>query len=211
MIRLFVIEDHLTLVLASLKYMFRPQRDGITVTGSAETPEVAISCADREGFDIFILDLLLPGLRPVDNIRALRKHFPTKPIMIYSSEKSSYWINTMMDEGAAAFVSKDATRDEISFAIKKAASGEYVFSGKMGARNENVDLSNKSGIGQPILEPVETEIAKLLTKGPKHKEISDQLGISRSKAEKILKQMQKKFHAANNLDLIKILSEKGLI
>jgi DNA-binding NarL/FixJ family response regulator len=211
MIRLFIIEDHLALVLSSFRFMFRPQRDGITVTGYAKTPEETINCADPEKFDIFILDLLLPGLRPVENIRALKKHFPTKPIMIFSSEKSSSWINTMMDEGAVAYVSKDASREEIAFSIKKAASGEYLFSGKVGERQNNLDIEHRPNITLPILSPVETEIAKLLSKGSKHKEIADQLGVSRSTAENILKRMQKNFQTANNIELIKILSDRGLI
>lgn len=211
MIRLFVIEDHLTLVLSSLRFMFRPQRDGIALAGYARTPEETIKTADPLTFDLFILDLFLPGLRPIENIRALRKHFPDKPILIFTSEKSSAWKVAMMEEGAAAFVSKDASREELAYSIKKAASGEFLITGKTGEQKCRDTSGQLSEVITTQISPVVAEIAKLLSQGYKHKEIADHMGVSRSLVEKILNQLQKKLQVTNTYELIKILSEKGLI
>ena len=61
MIRLFVIEDHATVIVSSFRFLFRPQRDGIHVAGFATTVDEAIANADPESFDLFILDLYIPG------------------------------------------------------------------------------------------------------------------------------------------------------
>ena len=202
MIRLFVIEDHLSIVLASLRFMFRPGRDGIEISGSAKTPEEAVQSADPAAFDMFILDLFLPGLQPVDNIRVLKKYFPGKPVIILTGEKSSAWCNKMRQERASAYISKDSSRDLIGMAIKKVASGEKFF----------VEYSTEPG-DKPIQEikfseltPVESKIAKLLSQGLTHKEIASQMGISRSMIEKILKRLRIRYQVNNNLELIRILT-----
>lgn len=202
MIRLFVIEDHLAIVLSSLRFMFRPKRDGIEITGSARTPEEAVQSADPASFDVFILDLFLPDLQPVDNIRMLKNYFPDKAVIILTGEKSSAWSNKMKQEGAAAYISKDSSRELIGLSIKKVASGEHFF-----IEDSSVPDHNQSK--DPYandLTPVECKIARLLSRGLTHKEIACQMGISRSMIEKILKRLRIRYQVINNLELIRILT-----
>lgn len=202
MIRLFVIEDHLAIVLSSLRFMFRPKRDGIEITGSARTPEEAVQMADPASFDIFILDLFLPDLQPVDNIRMLRHYFPDKAVIILTGEKSSAWSNKMNKEGASAYISKDSSRELLSLTIKKVASGEHFFIDDSSASNHN--KSNDPCTNE--LTPVECKIARLLSRGLTHKEIASQMGVSRSMIEKILKRLRIKYQVNNNLELIRVLT-----
>jgi len=106
MIRLFIIEDHITLTVAAFKRLFFPTRDGIEVTGYAKTVEDAIKSADSCGVDVFILDLWLENRLPIDNIRNLKLHFPEKPVIIYTLENSIFWKKRMLDEDAKGYVVK---------------------------------------------------------------------------------------------------------
>ncbi|MDP4281023.1 MAG: response regulator, partial [Bacteroidota bacterium] len=99
MVRLFIIEDHLTVIVSSLRFLFRPQRDDIKVVGYSADPEDIVKNADPSGFDLFVLDLHIPGLQPIDNIRKLKKHFPDKPVVIFTNDKSSSWKAKMLQEG----------------------------------------------------------------------------------------------------------------
>jgi len=90
MIRLFIIEDH-PVIVAGLKSMFRPLRDGIGITGSAENvDELLNSQIDPGTFDIIILDLWISAISPLENIRKLLQQLPSKPVVIYTTEDSSY-------------------------------------------------------------------------------------------------------------------------
>jgi DNA-binding NarL/FixJ family response regulator len=210
MIRLFVIEDHLTMIVSSLKYMFRPGRDGIVVADSVSTIDDALRKADPKEFDLFILDLYIPGHKPIDNIRKLKEHFPDKPVAIYTSEKSNSWKKRMMDEGASTYIIKNATREELKLAIEKAAAGEYFFYGKMESDEPGL-MDEEKFIKVNDLTPIQTEIVKLLSEGLTHKAISKQLGISRSMIEKILKVIRKKFEVSNNIELVKLFIHLGAL
>jgi DNA-binding NarL/FixJ family response regulator len=210
MIRLFVIEDHITVIVSSLRYLFRPNRDGIIVSGYATTVEDAIKSADPGSLDLFVLDLYLPGHQPIDNIRNLKKHFPDKPIAIYTSEPSASWKKRMMDEGALTYITKNSSRDELKLALQKAARGELFYYGQFGSTDQK-STGDEPSSEMITITPVQQEIVKLLSEGLTHKEISDRSGISRPMIEKILRNLRKSFKANNNLELMKVLIRSGSI
>src|ERR1035438_8155590 len=95
MIRLFSIDDH-PVISEGLHYRIEPARDGISLVGSAANVIEAILKANPEDFDIFILDLYIPGSEPHENVRLLKKTFPNKKIIIFTCESSSMWVRSMM-------------------------------------------------------------------------------------------------------------------
>ncbi|NCA75638.1 MAG: response regulator transcription factor [Alphaproteobacteria bacterium] len=210
MIRLFVIEDHLMVILSSFRFLFRPQRDGITISGSAESIDDVILKASPLDFDIFILDLHIPNHQPIDNVKNLKQHFPDKPIIIYTGEKSAIWKSRMFHEGVSAYITKDSTREELKLAIQKVAQGERfnVFIQEISKKNYNPDDST---IDNPKFTTLQRSILSYLANGSTHKEISDKIGVSRSMIEKILKSMRESFKVKNNLELIKLLSKAGSV
>ena len=210
MIRLFIIEDHITVIVSSLRYLFRPKRDGIIVTGYAETVEDTIASADPDSVDLFILDLYIPGHLPIENIRKLKKHFPGKPIAIYTSETSASWREKMMDEGAFTYITKDSPRYKLKLAIQHAARGELFFFGQKESNEIESPGDNSVSIRNNI-SPIQHEIVKLIAEGLTHKEISEQLGISRSMIEKVLRNLRKSFKAKNNIELAKFFTHSGFI
>jgi DNA-binding NarL/FixJ family response regulator len=207
MIRLYIIEDHIELVLSSFLYMFRDEKFGISISGTAETPEQAVRQANPETFDVIILDLMLPGLSPVENIRVLREAFPDKPIVIYTAELSSGWCDKMKEEGAMAYVTKDSSRELIWEAIKKAQNREFFFM----SGSKETDGSQPSGLGLNALSPTEANILRHLSNGLTHKDIASRMVISRSKIEKVLWRLRKKYSVSNNVELIKELGKRNII
>lgn len=210
MTRLFIIEDHLMVILSSFKFLFRPQRDGIMITGSAATLDEVISTAKPEDFDIFILDLHIPNHQPIDNVKTLKRHFPEKPIIIYTGEKSAIWKSRMFHEGVSAYITKDSTRDELRLAIQKVAQGERfnVFTENF---TEKENESNESPTETLKFTTLQRNILTHLANGMTHKEISEKIGVSRSFIERVLKDLREKLKVKNNLELIKLLSKSGSV
>jgi DNA-binding NarL/FixJ family response regulator len=210
MIRLYVIEDHLAIIVSGLKRLFYSSRDGIDVTGASESVEDAIKKADPDSFDIFIFDLWLENKLPIQNIKKLKEHFPDKRIIVYTSEESSVWKHRMFNEGATAYVTKKTPRTELKMVIEKASKGEKYFNIKLEEPNQ-VQGTIEVDFPSVILTPVQQEIITLLAKGLKHKEVAATIKTSTSTVEKTLKLLRKQFKVRNNLELFSLLSEKGEI
>jgi DNA-binding NarL/FixJ family response regulator len=209
MIRLFIIEDHHTIIVSGFKRLFFPARDGIEVACFRSTVEEAIEQVDADSFDLIILDLWLENKLPADNLRNLRDHFPGKPVVIYTSESAFAWRQKMRDEGASAYITKNASRLEILTAIQKAVNGEVYFPLNL----DEVPIIKGQGPatikGSNELTPVQKEILILLSKGLRHKEIAESINLSGSNVEKTLKRLRKTYDVKNNLELITYLTENG--
>jgi len=74
MIRLFVIENHETIIVSSLRQLFRPQRDNIEVIGSAINVSGALQSSDIASCDVIILDLWIPNEKPLTNVKIKIKY-----------------------------------------------------------------------------------------------------------------------------------------
>jgi len=204
MIRLYIIEDHLTIILNGLKRLFHPSRDGITVIGSSSSVEEAILKADPGSFDVFILDLWLENKLPIQNIRNLTQHFPGKQIIVYTHEESSVWKRRMYVEGATAYVIKSAKRPELKMVIQKAARGEKYFNINLAEANQKKEIHSDEA-SSFYLPPIQKEIIILLSKGLRHKEIAESIKTSTSTVDKILKDLRDQFQVKNNLELLSLL------
>ena len=128
LIRLLVVEDNATLVLAGLRNFFRPGRDQIQVAHVAENVEQVVVQLAESDFDVIILDLFIPHSTPTNNIQALKQKYPGKPIVVYSSMDSKIWRRKMWELGASGYVHKNDGRDILKQAIVDASPYYYRFS-----------------------------------------------------------------------------------
>jgi len=207
MIRVYLIEDHVTVIEACLRNLFRPHRDQILITGSCTSVDIAILEADPKEFDLFILDLFLERGDPVKNFHKLKNTFPDKPVAIFSSEKSYHWKSIMQRAGANTYITKDADRSEIKNGIEQAAAGHYVIELTPDAKNHRPVLVNPNETVN--LLPREKEILRMISFGKTHKEIAELLGVSESLIDKKLKVLREKVSANNTTELINSLIKSG--
>jgi DNA-binding NarL/FixJ family response regulator len=210
MIRIFIIEDHITITQAGFRNLFRPGRDQIDITGAATSIEETLKNADPENTDLFILDLWLPDANPLENIRLLREHFPGKGIIIYTSESSALWKRRMIKAGALAYILKSAERADIKTAIEKAYIGETYFSGTFES-TELDEIIREPNIENKKISPAQKEIVRMIKEGYKHKEIAKVIGVSTSRIEKILSALRSDYHVANNFQLVSLFTELNII
>ncbi len=209
-IRLFVIDNHETIITSGFHQLFRPGRDLIEIAGSAINVHTALNSDEIRICDIIILDLWIPDEKPLENVRMLNERHPDKPLLIYSTEDSPEWIRKMMVSGVKGFVNKDASRHDIKSAIERIASGGSWFTLPLGNTSKAEQSDEKLWIEYP-LSPIQLKILTFLLEGKTHKEIADILNSNSDKIEKTLVSLRNRFNAKTTVELVKILLEKTLI
>jgi DNA-binding NarL/FixJ family response regulator len=209
MIRVFTIEDH-PIIITGLRSIFRPVRDGIEIIGSASNIDEAITAANPSLFDIFLLDLWIPGSHPLQNMKKIKEHFPGKPIVIFTSEDSTLWQRKMFEAGAIAYLLKSSERNEIRQTLEKVFQGMTVFTGMIEPEREQ---AFRAGFADPrfILTPNQKEYVIFLANGLAQQEIAEKKNLSLSTVEKTIKIIRERCSARNNTELVKILFERGII
>ena len=208
-IRLHIIEDH-PIIVDGIRQRLRHKQDGITLTGSSDTIEQFLTTAAAETFDIIILDLWLPDRDPFENLKLIRKHYPTKPVVIFTQETNSYWIKVMMQNGASAYLLKNADRREFNETLEKVFKGNKIIpiylSDDTVLNTKNTSLEEKY-----FLKPSERAIVVQLAHGANLKTIATTRNSTVSAIEKTLKKIRLNYNVHTNPELIRILIEQKMI
>jgi len=209
MIRLFVIEDH-SLIVDGLKHKFRHSTDKITVEGWSDDIEFVVSEIPEESFDILILDLWIHETDPVENLRKLKKRFPSKPVVVLTYDRSAYWIKMMMEQGVKAYIMKDIKNRELKTILEKVQQGKTIIPDLQ--LNELPTFEHDEFLFQKYyLKPSEQSIVFQISQGESLKEIATRRCMTVSAVEKTLQKVRKRIGVKTNPELIRILLEQKIL
>jgi DNA-binding NarL/FixJ family response regulator len=168
------------------------------VTESGSMQEVQAALARDGAPDLFILDLLFPGMDPVDTLPALRQQCPKASIVIVSMLDDQVVIDRVMGAGADAYIAKSIPAAEIQQAILDVRAGHYVVA--------RPGLSAQSE-WQP--DPIailhftqrQREILDMISFGRSNKEIGRKLGLSHFTVRNHVSLLLRTFNAKSRTEL----------
>jgi two-component system response regulator MtrA len=87
-------------------------QQGYSVTTAADSEE-AISIAHSKAFNLYVLDLMMPGVDGIQLCRMIRRFDPHTPIIIYSGAVLDINIEGALRAGANAFIAKPHLQEMI--------------------------------------------------------------------------------------------------
>ncbi len=177
---LIIVADDHPVFRDGLKRLISAASPGATVIEAGSMAEVlSIAAAASESGkapDLFVLDLLFPGMDPRETLPSLRSRFPRSSIVIVSMVDDEATIRQIMKLGADGFVGKAVPSDRMIAAILEVKAGHFVV---MPADNTAISDSS-SGMGTPVLEltPRQHDVLSCLARDKSNKEIGRMLAIS---------------------------------
>ena len=125
---------------------------------------------------ILLLDLKMPGPRPAELEKWVRENYPYTDTLVLTSHDRNAYLTSMMDSGAAGYLSKGESADQLISAIRRAAQGEIIFDDSQISRAD--DWRKEVGEKLNRLTPKEKRVLELLAQGLDSKSIADSLDIS---------------------------------
>jgi DNA-binding NarL/FixJ family response regulator len=200
-VRIMIVDDH-ALVRRGMAHVVREcfGEAGIVEAGSAEE---AISAARADAVDLALVDVRMPDTDGLDLLHSLRTEWPTMPVIMLTTFDHANYVRRALAEGAAGYLLKDATPDDLEQAIKVALSGggnvlsPRVIQNLFESMDESSDDRDTHRRPASSLTQRETDILGLLSEGRSNRDISRALFLSEKTVKAHLAAIFRKLGVSN--------------
>lgn len=173
-IRLLIVDDH-PVVRDGLRGMLESQAD-FEVAGEAGDGREAVSLVEDLEPEIVLMDLRMPEMDGVAALLEIKKIKPQVQVLVLTTYDSDADILPAIEAGAAGYLLKDSSREELFDGIRAASQGETVLAPTVAARL----VGRMRGSAEEQLSSREVEVLQLVADGNSNGEIAQQLHISQA-------------------------------
>ena len=174
-IKVLIADDH-TVVRKGIRALLETE-PGIEVVGEARDGEDALHKALALKPDVVLMDLVMPVMDGVQATRALKERLPGAKVLVLTSFAEDRRIVAAIEAGAAGYLLKDSSPEDLVRAIREVHRGESSLHPAVAQRL----ISRLRGGEEPKREPLterETKVLSLIARGLSNREIAKALAIS---------------------------------
>lgn len=202
-VRVLIADDH-PMVREGLLSMLN--EEGIEVVGEAATGREAIDLASQVQPSVILMDVRMPDLDGLEATRLLHERQPSLPVIIVTTFENPAYMAKAVAVGAAGYILKGASRDQLLYAVRAAAEG-----GMLWDRNLMQQVVLKTAQDLPavlssqdeqLVEPLTTrerEILTLIAQGMNNREISETLSVTVSTVKTHIEHILSKLQASDRV------------
>lgn len=121
-IRLLIADDH-ALVRSGLRSMLQ-REPGIEIVGEARNGREAVELCRSLRPDLVLMDVRMPEMDGLEATRAIKQEFPETAVLMVTMHENRDYMLEATKAGAAGYVLKDASRNELISAVRRVAGDE---------------------------------------------------------------------------------------
>ena len=208
-----VLADDHHIVRQGLRALLEAERD-FQVVGEAGDGLEAVALVERVKPDVFVLDLMMPGLAGLQVARQVRQRSPQTRIVILSMHADEGYVLEALTAGASAYVLKKSTTGDLVKAIRDAIAGRRFLSPPLSDRL--IDAYVEKAKGEPLdpyntLTTREREVLQLAAEGHPNAAIATRLSISPRTVEMHRASLMRKLGLQNQVELVRYALQRGIL
>jgi DNA-binding NarL/FixJ family response regulator len=208
-IRVLIADDH-EVFRSGLASLFADA--DIEIVGEAQNGEEAVKKTIEHRPDVVLMDIRMPERDGLDALETLRMETPEIPIIMLSTYDNPTYVARSVALGAADFVLKGTTREDLISAIERAASGDvpgeasvlHKVKSTMSRRRDR----GKDGI--PLTNR-ELQVLRHVALGLSNREIGQSLGISIETVKEHVQNILRKIDASDRTQAAVWAVKRGLV
>jgi DNA-binding NarL/FixJ family response regulator len=187
----------------------------VEVVGEAGTVAEAIAVVTQARPDVVLLDVHMPDGGGLAVLEAVSKQLPDVRFLALSVSDAAEDVIAIIRAGAAGYVTKTISSDELAAAITRVADGDVVFSPRLAGFVLDAfrDAPAMPSIDPEIdlLTPREREVLRLLARGYAYKEIASELFISIKTVETHASNVLRKLQLSNRHQLTRWAADRRML
>lgn len=212
-----IIADNQPIVIKGLRALIGEEAD-YTISGTVHDGRSLITfLKEEEAVNTLIIDLYLPKTNIYSLFKNLIAIFPSLKIIVFTNYNTPKLVQSMMEYGVHAYLSKSADLEEIKDAIIKVHEDIQIISPSVYQENkpagkikEDINIKDIFTKFTELTER-ETEIISLLSKGMTSKEMAEELYLSIHTVETHRKNLMRKMKLKSTAQLVHMATLQGVI
>lgn len=209
---LYLADDH-TLVANALSSLIQTIDPGMEIIHFPNGKALFEACILRQP-DLVMLDIEMPVWDGRKTLSELTSRFSALPCLILSMNNQKHIIQDCINNGAKAYILKDATIDEFREALDQVRQGKIYFSLeiiKVLSEKQVAPEADHPAATNALLSQRELEILKLVCEGLSPKEIGEKLFLSHRTVETHKKNIMEKMEVNSVSKLIVTAIKQNMI
>jgi DNA-binding NarL/FixJ family response regulator len=213
--RIMVVDDH-ALVRRGMAYVVKegfPEADVI----EAESATVALELLRGGGkVDLALVDVRMPDLDGLELLRTIKAEWADMPVIMLSTYENAPYVKRALADGAAGYLLKDATPEDLSQAINVAMSGSgnvlspRVIQNLFDEQQGGGGSSEASRRNEYSLTQREQDILAQLAEGRSNREIAQSLFLSEKTVKAHLAAIFRKLGVTNRTQAAMMAVQMGV-
>jgi two-component system, NarL family, invasion response regulator UvrY len=199
MLRILIADDH-PIVRQGLKQILSEESD-MGVFGEAQNSQEVLELAQKQDWDIVILDITMPGRGGIDVLKELKHQYPKLPLLILSMHPEDQYAVRALKAGAGGYLTKESAQEELIKAIRKVVRGGKYISSTL-AEKLAFDLETETE--KPLHETLsdrEHQVLLMIASGKTVSEIAEELSLSVKTIDTYRARILEKMKMKNNAEL----------
>ena len=214
-IRVLVVDDQ-PVVRTGLAAILDAQ-DDVEVVGEAADGRSALDQVARLDPDVVLLDIRMPGMDGLTAARALVAENADRPkILVMTTFDLDEYVHEALRAGAAGFLLKDATRQELVRAVRVVAAGDGLLSPGITKRliesfAGRAPPKPPDTVGLARLTDREREVLVLVGRGLTNGEIADHLVLGESTVKTHVNRLFAKLALRDRVQAVILAYDNGLV
>ena len=201
-IRILTVDDH-PLLREGVAALVASQSD-MEVIGEASDGLEALEKFRKHRPDITLMDLVMPKMKGVDAIIAIRAEFPDARIIVLTTYTGDVQVLGALKAGARGYLLKGLLRKELLETVRAVHAGRKCIPPEIAAQ-----IAEHAG--DEALSAREIEVLRLIGGGNANKQIADLLSITEETVKGHIKNILAKLSANDRTHAVTIGLKRGII
>lgn len=200
-VKVLIADDH-GVVRGGLRQLLTAQPE-IEVVDEAASGAELLRKLDTQSVDVLLLDIAMPETPFPGLLRDLKARYPKLQILMLSMQPEDQFAARALREGAAGYVSKDRSPEELVAAIHQVVRGEKYVSPALAELLATALGAGRSPIAHDALSGREHEVLRLIGAGKTQSEIAAALSLSPKTVSTYRTRILRKLHFKSTMELIR--------